>query len=450
MKIKLSNIISLVAPPDSIHCELMRTFTIENPKWLDNNKMGRWQGNTRRYIRYYRHEDDTICLPRGSLGFVLWFCKQNGIPYTLKNLTHTLPDIPFSFTGRLKPYQSEAVSSVLKTNFAYLQAPTGSGKTVMALSLIAARKQPALIIVHNKELLKQWKNRITTFLGIPGSDIGVIGNGKNSIGKEITVAIINSLYPVAREICHHFGHVIVDECHRCPSRTFTEAIRAFDCRYMLGLSATPYRRDGLTKLIGWYLGKPVKVNADTLTENDIVFDIDVMRRETNFTPWSDATTEYSQMLSELTEDDERNSLIVNDVAREATKGKGVCLILTDRKLHCEILQDMLHDRKIVADVLTGNTPERERKLIVERLQNGGRRPLIATGQLIGEGFDAPNLSTLFLATPIKFKGRLIQYLGRILRPAPGKKKAQVYDYVDVNVGVLQGSARTREKVYRRL
>ena len=172
--------------------------------------------------------------------------------------------------------------NTLSHDFTVLQAPTGSGKTVMALSVIAERKQPALIIVHGKELLNQWIDRIVAFLDIPRDEIGVIGGGKKRLGDKITVGIINSIYPVARDIRQHFGHIIVDECHRTPSRTFTSAVSAFDSKYMLGLSATPYRRDGLTKLIGWYMGRKVEVKQANLTEQDIVFNVEVITRETRF------------------------------------------------------------------------------------------------------------------------------------------------------------------------
>ena len=153
------------------------------------------------------------------------------------------------------------------------------------------------------------------------------------------------------------------------------------------------------------------------------------------------------MLSELTRDPARNALIARDVAREAGNGGGVCLVLTDRKDHCETLVDLLAARGITAAMLIGDLSPKARRQVVEALNGGRVKVLVATGQLIGEGFDCRELSTLFLATPVKFNGRLLQYLGRVLRPAPGKDKGVVYDYVDVNVGVLENAARERARVY---
>jgi len=185
-----------------------------------------------------------------------------------------------------------------------------------------------------------------------------------------------------------------------------------------------------------------------LVKEGHILPFDVIRRETDFIPWSDPVTEYSRMLSELTEDRARNIMIVADVALEFSNESGVCLVLSDRKEHCLELQRLLADIfTINADVLTGDLSKADREAVVARLEAGQVQVLIATGQLIGEGFDCKGLTTLFLATPIKFDGRLLQYVGRIMRPAPGKERALVYDYVDGNVGVLAASARTRQRVY---
>jgi len=224
-------------------------------------------------------------------------------------------------------------------------------------------------------------------------------------------------------------------------------VTAFDCRYMTGLSATPWRRDGLSRLIYWHLGDKVhEVDQEALVEAGHVLEAEVIWRETDFRPTFAPSEEYSRMLSELTQDPARNALIAEDVAKEAANGGGVCLVLTDRKAHCEALVELLEDRGIDAHLLTGDLSPGDRRQVVEDLSGGRVKVLVATGQLIGEGFDCKELSTLFLATPIKFNGRLIQYLGRVLRPAPGKDKARVFDYVDPTP-VLEYAAVGRQRVY---
>jgi superfamily II DNA or RNA helicase len=447
MKIIVSNELQIFNTPDALFRKIRATFTLRNPEYDAAEKMGRWTGNLDEYLRFYAVSGGTVTIPRGAMGLFLFFSKEMGIRYEIIDKRRALPEVDFTFAGILKPYQQSAVKDIQSRDFGVLQASTGSGKTIMALALIAARRQPCLVIVHTKELLNQWIERIETFLNIPRVEIGVIGNGKNRIGDKITVGIINSIYPIAGSLKRHFGHIIVDECHRCPSRTFTEAVTAFDCRFMLGLSATPYRRDGLTKLIGWHLGRQVAVKQSDLTDADIILNVEVFNRETDFVTNYDASEEYSRMLSELTEDNSRNRLIVGDILKEASNGGGVCLVLSDRKEHCRTMQDMLNKQGMNSDVLTGEVSNGERKAIVERLNAGDVRVLIATGQLIGEGFDSKSFQTLFLATPIKFDGRLIQCLGRVMRPAPGKDHARVYDYIDANVPVLVASARSRAHVF---
>lgn len=338
---------------------------------------------------------------------------------------------------------------MLSKEFGTLNAPTGAGKTVIALYMIKERKQPATIIVHTKNLAFQWMDRIEQFLGIPASDIGLIGAGKTVIGEKVTVALVQSTYQRTEEISEKTGFLIVDECHRTPSRTFTDAVAAFDARYSLGLSATLYRRDNLSKLIFWHLGDThYNIDKSQLVEKGDILSAEIVFRKTDFIPYVDPAKEYAKMLVELTTNDERNHLIVSDIYKETQNYPGVCLVLSDRKKHCENLNTLFHCRyKVPSAILTGDTGSQERETITRQLNDGQISVLFATGQLIGEGFDCKNLSTLFLATPVRFSGRLLQYLGRILRPAEGKEKARVFDYVDQHVDVLLKSAASRRNAY---
>lgn len=454
LKIRIAEELSVIGNCPEFLQRVASELTFQNPRHIENERQGRWNGDTPRELSFARQTFDHITCesgltcPRGFAGRLIRMARAAGIAYEVDDKRRTLPDVSFDFSGTLKPFQDEAVEAMLRKDFGTLDAPTASGKTVMALAMVAARNQPALIIVHTRELMQQWVDRIGAFLGIPASEVGVIGNGEKRIGDRISVGIVNSVYPMAETLKEQIGFLVVDECHRCPSRTFMEAVSAFDCRYMLGLSATPYRRDKLTCLIHWYLGDcHCKIDRKDLVKSGDVCPIEVIRRETAFSPTADPSAEYSKMLSELTTDSARNSLIAGDIIREANNGGGSCLVLSDRKEHCEALQALISRSGVSTAVLTGDVPDRERQAIVERLNKGDIPVLVATGQLIGEGFDCRNLSTLFLATPIKFTGRLSQYLGRVLRAAPGKEKAIVYDYIDRNVGVLVTAAKERTRVY---
>ena len=450
MKITIQNNLRLSDVPQDLRHTLMEKLSFPNPKWMENQRMGRWNRGTPKTLKYYdKVRNGGLWVPRGFLGSLIKLCRKHDIVHTLEDRRRTLPPVNFAFEGKLKPFQQEAVSAMLRKEFGTLSAPTGSGKTVMALYMIARRRQPALIVVHIKELALQWVDRIQQFLGVPDKEVGFIGAGKQRVGDRITVALVQSLYKCVEDVAPEIGFLIADECHRCPSRTFTEAVSEFDSRFMLGLSATPWRRDNLSRLIFWHLGDVHhEVKKDRLIRSGDILDAEVIFRETVFEPYFDPVNDYSKMLSELTTDDDRNRLIAADVAKEAEADRGVCLVLSDRKLHCETLQTLLkYKHGISCELLTGDLSTGQRKEVLERLDRRQCTVLVATGQLIGEGFDCRDLTTLFLTTPVRFSGRVLQYLGRVLRPAPGKKKARVYDYVDVRVDVLKAAARARRKVY---
>lgn len=447
----LSNILAIpVTIPTKLWHEAKDRLTFPNPKWEENAKYGYWQGDTERLIECWEADNQYYYLPRAFIPQLISMIKQHGLTYQLIDQGRTLVPVSFTFTGQLKPFQEKAVKEILTKDFTTLSAPTGSGKTVIALYVIALRQQPALVIVHTKELLYQWIKRIETFLAIAKEEVGQIGDNKFAIGNRITVAIINSLYPRADEVKEHIGFLVIDECHRTPARTFTEAIKVFDCKYMLGLSATPYRRDKLSKLIYYYVGSiHHQIDQKELEDKKVILRPEVIIKETSFDYPYYGPEDYQDMLRSLVTDTERNRLIVEDMANEiknTSNSKYTLLALSDRKEHCYLLQRYLRDKGIPSTVLVGDLPKKQRQEIVSDLNNGEIKVLLATGQLIGEGFDSKRLSKLFLCTPIKFTGRVKQYLGRILRTDRGKK-AKIYDYLDAQVGVLKASFQSRQRVY---
>lgn len=419
-------------------------LTIINPKWLDNNKMGRYNHETPKYLQIYKLKNNIMCLPVAWLELLESILQYHRVKYIKYDFRISHP-IKIRFKGELRDFQKEACADLLAKHTGTLEAPTGSGKTVMGLYMVAARKEKTLIIVHTKDLAHQWIDRISSFLHVDKKEVGMIGDGSFSIGTKITVALIQSLYKKVKEIGREFGHVITDECHRAPSRTFTEVLNQLNCKYRLGLTATPYRRDGLEKLIFWYNG-PIrhKVSKRRLEKDGFIMMPKFIMRETQFISEADPISEYSEMLSELTQNKERNNLILKDVSKQ----KGSTLVISDRKYHLESLFVELWDTyKIQSEVLTGSTKSSDREQIIKNVNSGKTKILFATGQLIGEGFDCKNLDALFIACPIRFSGRVVQYIGRIMRPAQGKSRPVVFDYADIHMPTLRNSAMSRIRVY---
>lgn len=429
--------------PHSLLQEFRKQLTLVNPKYRDAVKYGRWVGKKlNKELHFYTLSGETICFPRGFGNESVRMCRNHGIRLQIEDSRTIQPPQAIRFHGTLRPYQEQAVNASLARDFGVLEAATGSGKTVMAAALIAQRSQPALILIHTKELLYQWKERIQSFLKI---DPGLIGDGHCRI-EPVTVGLIHTVRKHLQTLPDHFGHIIIDEAHRTPSSMFTEIIKEFDCKFMLGLSATPFRRDGLTELIHWYIGDLVyRVPEDELDRHGAVLKPHIIQRETSFT--FRYRGNYQDLMAALTSDNDRNRQIADDVAAAVKKQAGTALVVSDRIGHCQALTTLLEERNIKVALLTGRVPGEERNDIVKAVQNGELQALVATIQLIGEGFDCSGLSSLFLSTPIKFSGRLTQVIGRILRPAAGKQPT-VYDYIDP-VGVLKSSARAREITYQK-
>jgi superfamily II DNA or RNA helicase len=423
---------------------LKKELTMANPAYRDAQKYGRWLGKKLKpWLYFYADSSAGLRFPRGFARKAVGLCRDfQGDPRIIDQ-RRTLPEIDFSFHGRLRPYQQEAFRDTVRREFGVIESGTGSGKTVLGLAIIAHRRQPTLVLVHTKELLHQWAAQIETFLG---QEAGLIGDGHFTI-RPVTVAIVNSARNHLQGLPENFGQIVVDECHRVPSSLFTDVVTAFDCRYALGLSATAFRRDGLTDLIHIYLGERThRVNQDRLHLSGAVLKPEYLLRPTDFA--YNYRGNYQNLMKALTTNRDRNRLICTDILSELARGEaGTILVVSDRVAHCQGLAGELERQQkgVRLAVLTGQMPAEERTELIEKIRGGEIEVLISTVQLIGEGFDCPGLRALFLTTPIKFSGRILQVVGRILRPAEGKLP-RVYDYLDP-VGVLKASARARRLLF---
>lgn len=433
----------LTGAPEALLTVLKKGLTLPNPKYQAAKKYGRWVGRKLpQKLYFYKERKSGFYMPRGyAREAVLQCIELTGQKPFIVDERRQLAEHDFQFQGELREYQERALEEVLGRDFGVLEAGTGSGKTIIALAVIARRKQPVLVIVHTKELLYQWAERAREFLGIEAT---LIGDGHFEISP-FTVAIVNSARNRLDELPSHFGHIVVDECHRVPATLFTDVVTEFDAKYTLGLSATAYRReDVLTRLIYFYMGSCAhKVDAKVLHASGAILKPKILCKPTGFTyRYRD---DYAAMMTALTVDAGRNEQIADDVAAAARKKSGI-LVVSDRIAHCQILAELITARGGRVAILTGRVSAEQRSEIVQEIKEDRVNVLISTLQLIGEGFDAPGLTTLFLATPIKFSGRLKQVIGRILRPASGKQ-AVVYDYVDEKVSILKNSANQRREMY---
>lgn len=427
--------------------KIQNDLTLKNPKYEEAVKHGRYINvGLNSHLHFFSIFEDSqeYWTPRGYMWYMQKWLKVNGHEVKIEDRTLLLPLIDVEFQGTLRDYQQEATDAVTSLYpQGMLEAATGAGKTVIGCGVIAERKQPTLIIVHSKELLYQWQGALKKFLDY---DCGLIGGGKFEVAP-ISVGIINTVKKRAPELVNKFGHIIIDECHKAPASTWTETLIQFPARYILGLSATPFRRDGLDLSLNAYIGHKLhKVNKQRLHDIGAVLKPQIYLIKTNFNYVFEGS--YSRMISDLCNDTSRNKLIADCVAMDFEKNKQNILIVSDRKNHCLEIQKLLKIDNLNSEVLTGSTASKERIQIVKSIKDGKCNILIATISLIGEGFDAPELCSLFLTTPIKFSGRLLQVVGRILRPKEGKIP-KVYDFRDDNVGILRNQGMQRGKVYQK-
>jgi superfamily II DNA or RNA helicase len=430
------------APP-FVEQAIRQRLTIDNPKYVAAKRYGRWIGKKLKPTLHYYHETaEGLRFPRGFARQAIELCDElTGEKPHVEDERLRLDEVCFDFHATLRDYQHEAVEAICARSFGVLEAGTGSGKTVMALAVVRRRRQPTIVIVHTKELLYQWRLRAAEFLGI---EPGVVGDGHFSLAP-LTIAIVNSARKRVDELVDHFGHLIVDECHRVPAALFTDVVSRFSGYFLLGLSATAFRSDeGMTRLIYYYMGERVHtVGQSQLQESGAVLKPVIDRRLTDFT--YRYRGDYQAMVTALTKDRGRNLCIADDICRAVRSDPhGTALVVSDRLSHCRIFMELLAPLDLRCALLTGQTGADERAAIVEQVRRGELQVLVATLQLIGEGFDCPNLSSLFLTTPISFEGRLMQVIGRIMRPAHNKTPV-VYDYVDHQVAALRRSAAARQK-----
>lgn len=314
---------------------LRKNLVIHNPIFYDKRAKGFSTWDTPKMIYCLNSKGGNYIIPRGFLKNIERYLFQNSISFQVEDKSIKTPNRAFRCRFKIYNYQKKALHEILKNNVGILEAPPGYGKTIIALASFVYKKQRALIIVHTKELLAQWIQKIGDVLGIEKGDVGIIGGGKEKIGKKITVATYQSLVRKnLKIIVDKIGYVIVDECHRVPANTFQKVVKEFKARYLLGLTATPFRKDKLQKLMFLYMGEIIyRIDPDKISSELKGIDSLLEIRYTNFYPTFGKVKKYKKIIEALTEDENRNNLIARDIIGEYSLDKSI-LVLTGRKRHC--------------------------------------------------------------------------------------------------------------------
>jgi superfamily II DNA or RNA helicase len=427
---------------------LREQLNFYNSDYLVKKNLGKSTFETEKFFKLIEENDNEIIIPRGFISSLINFCRIENIPFKIIDKRQKKETVNITSEIKLLDHQKEALVKTREKDFGVIVSPPGSGKTIIGLELIAEKQQPALIIVHRQQLLDQWVDRIQNFLGIPKKEIGQIGNQKNTIGKIISVAMIQSLARMddLTELSKAFGLIIIDECHHIPAKSFREAIVQLNTYYLYGLTATPKRKNNDEKLIYVYIGNilhEVQQN-EYLASKNITTEINIRETEL-FAPFDYKIDQYETISRILIHDTRRNTMIIDDIEKNAERFKTI-LILSERKSHVDILNLYLKE-KFETITIHGDDPESARKSKIEQIKQGHFKIVISTGQYFGEGIDIDNLDCLFIVYPFAFEGKLIQYIGRIQR---SEKRPVIFDYRDIKIEYFEKMFKQRKRYYNKL
>ena len=445
-------------PPQLIN-RLIRTAAFQNPEFYKAQAMRLPIFDKPRIISCAENFPNHIGLPRGCFDDILELLTEINVAHEIVDKRNAGEAIRTKFIGILSKDQKPAVKALLAHDTGVLSATTGFGKTILAAHIIAKRKRNTLILVHRKQILEQWIARLQTFLEIAHIKIGQIGGGKRKPTGQIDVALIQSLVHKGEvdDCVADYGQLIIDECHHLSAVSFEAVARQCKAKYVLGLTATPIRKDGQQPIIFMQCG-PIRYHVDARKQaQKRPFRHFVMPRHTEFRLPVNLTEQYERLpiqtvYAELANNGVRNEMIVNDVVFALKDGRSP-IILTERKEHVAFFADRLSGISKHIIILQGGMGNNVHKQMLEKIESIGdheERILIATGRYIGEGFDDARLDTLFLAMPVSWKGTLAQYVGRLHRIHHNKTKVQVYDYIDYQVPVLQRMSDKRMAGYKSL
>ena len=445
---------------------LRRIASFRNPEFYSKQALRLSTYQTPRIISCADLTDEYLALPRGCEDAVTTLLKEKNVAYRFEDKTNHGKTISVHFKGELRNEQQEAVNILADNSNGVLSATTAFGKTVAAIGLIAQRGVNTLILVHTKALLDQWVQRLERFLTIDDvpaieegkrnrkktlSPIGTLSSTGNKLHGIIDIALMQSCISdnEVKPFVKDYGLVIVDECHHVSAVNFEQILKVINARYVYGLTATPIRKDGHQPIIFMQCG-PIRYNADAKAQmQNQSFQRLLVPRFTPFRPVSGEDLSFTKVVQQLAEDEYRNLFIVKDVIEALKEGRSP-IILTSRTAHVGILAELLKPHCPNVITLVGSESTKEKRQKMERLQSIPlSEPLIivATGKYVGEGFDYARLDTLFLVSPVAWKGIVAQYAGRLHREFEGKQDVQIYDYIDIRVPVCESMYRKRLKGY---
>ena len=434
--------------PQPLLNRLIRLAAFANPAFYKAQAMRLSVWDKPRVISCAENFPQHIALPRGCLEPALALLQELGIGWELVDERQNGSPLELAFTGQLRADQEAAVEAMLRHDIGVLQAPTAFGKTVVAAAILARRNVNTLVLVHRAELLRQWQERLHAFLDIAPEAIGCIGAGKAKPTGQLDIALMQSLVRKGEvnPLVQTYGQVIVDECHHIAAASFEAILRQVKARYVLGLSATPVRRDGLQPILFMQCG-PIRHTAERPLGAPETLELVSRTHQLQELP---ADLPIQELMRRLAEDQHRTERIVAEALACWGEGRNL-LLLSERTDHITAIADALAEQVPNLFLLHGRLSARQRSstlAALEALPPDAPRIVLATGRLVGEGFDHPPLDTLVLAMAVSWKGTLQQYAGRRHRQHAGKNSVRIIDWLDRGHPITQWMWERRLRGYQ--
>lgn len=444
--------------PIPVLAALKRLASFANPVFHEKLRLRFPTFDIPRFLFAGEWHADRLVLPRGVLDRCLRILEDAGATVSVQDQREEGARCAWKFHGELRPEQQAAVREMSAHDFGVLCAPPGAGKTVMGCALIARHRTSTLVLVHRALLLDQWRDSAVRFLGLKKKEIGVWKGSKPRLTRRLDIAMLPSLsraqdYAAALS---GYGLVVVDECHHVPAASFELLLKACPARRIVGLTATPQRKDRLEKLLHLQCG-PIRHTLSSTTDGETSRVVIVRRSSIAFQPGMASQPAIHEVWDALVADEGRLRMILADICACTKEGRSP-LVLADRKSYLDKIEAGLAAHPDASSVaryrLESGVGKKARADIRQRIDEHYKKTtpfvLLATASLIGEGFDLPQLDTLVLAMPLSFKGRFIQYAGRLHRDHEGKSSARIYDYLDENSPLARAMFRRRSAGYRQM
>ena len=453
---------------------IRRMAAISNPVFYKNQAIGTSNYDTARWIYLGKdHLSGYIQIPRGLQDELWENIKQADIDYEMEDERQQGRKINVDFKGELRPEQDKALKELIRYDNGILHAATAFGKTVVSSAIIAQKKINTLIILESSALIEQWKEALEKFLnineGLPTYEtktgrvrkrkslIGTLQGAHDSMTGIIDIAMAGSLCKKGKyhKMMNEYGLVLIDECHHSASETIANVLKEVKAKYVYGVTATPKRGDGLEK-INYMLIGPIRYSytAKEKAKEQGIQHL-VYPRFTRTVPPRGVITDKmhpNEAYEIIHNNDVRDEQIIEDVKNCVAAGR-TPVVLSRYKDHSKKFYERLKSCADHVFLMTGNNSKKEHRKILEQMHQVDKNEsliLIATGSLVGEGFDFPRLDTLFMATPVSFRGVVEQYAGRLNRDYAGKENVIIYDYVDNHIPMFNNMYMKRLKAYKQI